>query len=72
MASTKVLKIVFAMPNNKKLTWTLADPKNDLTLASIQSVANNIVNKSGIMVNGTEPDGFERAYIYQTTTTEVV
>lgn len=72
MANTKVLKMVFAMPNSKKFTWTLADPKNDITLTSIQSVCNSIVNKSGILVNDVEPDGFERAYLYQTTTTEIV
>lgn len=67
----KVLKLEFGMPDNKKMTWTLADPKQNLTAASVKSTCDAILMKSGILVGNVEPDKFNRAYIYETNTIEL-
>ncbi len=67
MSMTNVLKMVFANSAGKKTTWTLADPKVDLTKVQVATVMNSAIAKSIPVVNN-DPDNVDvdDAWIYQT------
>lgn len=68
---TSVLKIIFQLPGGKTLTWSIADPQSNLTQTQVETLANNILARSAILVNGLEPESFKEAYIYQTNKLEL-
>jgi len=63
---TKVLKVILNLPDSKTTTYSLQDPKNDLTKAEVETLFNDMITKSFIEVNSVEPTGVKRAYIYET------
>lgn len=66
----KVLKIRMNLSNQKILTWTLKDPRNNLTLAQVETTINNMITDDAIRyLDGTEPESFKDAYYYETETT---
>lgn len=49
--TTKVLKIVFKLESNNKMTLTLSNPKEDITAQEINAFADDFID-SGIFAGG--------------------
>lgn len=66
----KTLKAVFRLDNDKTATLSLADPKNGVTQAEVDTVANYIINNKALVYSGTSyPVSLKEAYIYETAKT---
>lgn len=63
---TEVLKIMMNLPGGKTLTWSIADPKSGLTKTEVETLINDMITRSAILVNDVEPESFKDAYVYQT------
>lgn len=60
MAVTKNLQMVFTLADGKKLTYNLADPKDDVTRAQVESTMTNMITNNVVMkdsVVATKIDG---------------
>jgi len=60
------LKIIMNLPGGKTLTWSLADPKSGLTKTEVETLINDMITRSAILVAGVEPESFKSAYVYET------
>ncbi len=67
----RVLKIALNLPDGKTLTYSLEDPKANLTKAEVETLMNDMITESAILVNDVEPESFKKAYIYETNTVEL-
>lgn len=63
---TRVLKLIFELANGKSMTWSLADPRNDLVKTDVYTVINMILDADFLDVGGVEATDIKDAYIYQT------
>ncbi|WP_196594253.1 DUF2922 domain-containing protein [Pectinatus sottacetonis] len=52
MAVTKKLQMVFALADGKKLTYSLPDPKDDITKDGVDAVMNEMIAKNVIVKGG--------------------
>lgn len=59
----KTLEMVFRSNANKEVTLTLAEPKDDLTLAGVKAVMQDIISKNIFSIKGAELVGFVDARI---------
>ena len=59
----KTLEIEFKLDNDKTKTISLSDPKDDLTLASVETWASNVVAKQAFIINGAFPTALKGASI---------
>ncbi len=57
------LKMVFKLSNEKTVTYSLADPKADLTGAEAAAVAQDIVDNGVIRVGTATPTAIKDIYI---------
>lgn len=67
----RVLKIMLNLPGGKTLTYSLEDPKAGLTNAEVETLMNDMITRSAILVNNVEPESFKKAYIYETNTVDL-
>lgn len=58
-----VLKMVFKVTDTQTHTLSLKDPKDGLTSAQAQQVAQSIVDKQAIVVKGIPVKGLKTAFI---------
>lgn len=65
--TTRLLKIVWNLPDSKTVTWSVPNPKTTLTRATVLDVAEEIVTKEFIVVNGEPVDSVKEIYIHETT-----
>ena len=66
------LKLIFNLSNKKTATWSLTDPKADLTAADIQDVADDIIHERAITVNDGFPETLKASYIQNSTKQQLV
>lgn len=59
----KTLEIEFKLDNDKSKTISLSDPKDDLTLATVTTWANNVVAKKAFIIGGAFPVALKDASI---------
>ena len=59
---TKTLKIEFEMSNDKKLTLSLAAPKDGLTRATVEAALKDAVDKKLLISKSAYPTGIGRIY----------
>lgn len=71
MATTQVLKMVFATPLNKQVTLSLNNPKDNLTAAEVQAVMDTIIAKNIFMTSNGKLTAKVSARIIDTTTNEL-
>lgn len=64
--NTRVLKVILSLPDGKNLTYSLADPVSNLAKTQVETLFNDMITESFILVNDVEPDKFKDAYIYET------
>lgn len=69
--TTKILKIVWNLPDSKTVTWSVPNPKTTLTKTEVMNVAEEIVTKEIISVNGEVTLSVKETYITETTITEL-
>lgn len=68
----KTLKLEFIMNNGTTKTYTIKDPKSNLTLAENISVATLRLIDSGFLKNGEiQPTQLKRAYYEEVITTDI-
>lgn len=60
-----VLKIVLSLTDNKTITYSLADPKEGLTEAEVQTVVQEMFSKKAISVKDASLAGLKDAYIQE-------
>ncbi len=59
------LKIVFELPNNKKLTVSLAAPASDIKRSEVEALANDMVAKKFLVAkDGSTPVGVKELYVH--------
>ena len=63
---SKVLKMTFLMEGKKTLTYSLADPKDGLTKAEVETVMQDMITKKAILVKGVAPTAIKEAVIKST------
>jgi len=61
-----VLKMVFSLPGNRTVTYSLADPKDGLGKAEVQTVLGEMMEKRAVIVNGEFATAAKEAYIQKT------
>ncbi len=49
MASSKNLQMVFTLGNGKTLTYSLSDPKDNITRAEVETAMNNMIAKNVVL-----------------------
>ena len=69
---TKTLKFVFALPNDKTFSMSLAAPKDDLTRAAATDAAADAISKEAFTVGGAHPTALKDVYVYGTERIELV
>lgn len=62
---TKKLYIVFTLDTGKKHNFTLPSPVSDLSKATAQAFADEVVANKGFVVNGAYPTAVSEMYIHQ-------
>ncbi len=60
---SKTLKIVFTLKDQKTSTISIADPKDGLTKAEVQTAADDMIAKDFIRANGFAATGVKEFYI---------
>ena len=68
---SKVLKMTFLMEGKKTLTYSLADPKDGLTKAEVQTALDEMVEKKAITVGGAAITGVKEFYILSSERSEL-
>ena len=68
---SKVLKMTFLMEGKKTLTYSLADPKDGLTKAEVQTALDEMVEKKAITVGGAPITGVKEFYILSSERSEL-
>lgn len=59
----KTLEMEFRLDNDKSKTISLSDPKVDLTLATVEAWAANVVAKKAFIIGGAYPTALKDARI---------
>lgn len=67
----KTLKMVFGLANGEKITYSLPDPKNNLSRATVDDVMNDMIDKEAIVSGGFFAASISDAYIYETNRIEL-
>ena len=62
MNMTKTLKIEIELSNDKKLTLSLAAPKDGLTRAAVEAALKDVVDKKLLIGKSAYPTGIGRIY----------
>lgn len=68
----KTLKMVFTLEAGANVTYTLQDPKADLTLAGVKSVMQEMIDKKAVANGDALATGIKDAYIYESSRQELV
>ena len=63
---SKVLKMTFLMEGKKTLTYSLADPKDGLTKAEVETVMQDMITKKAIVETGASPLAIKAAVLRST------
>lgn len=66
---TNTLKIAFDLPNKKTFTLSIADPKDGITKAEVQSVAEDIISKQVFLVDGAALQSVKSIKLYSSSST---
>ena len=66
---TNTLKIAFDQPNKKTFTLSIADPKDGITKAEVQSVAEDIISKPAFLVDGAALQSVKSIKLYSSSST---
>jgi len=62
----KNLKMIFTLNNGKTLTYSLADPKEGLARAEVETVMQSMVDKQAIVdAKGAKAAAIKDCYIYE-------
>lgn len=67
--TTKVLRVVFSMENNSTITFTLQDPKDNLTLNDVKGTGkfgDYIINESMLLKDGLQAVDCKESSYYTT------
>lgn len=72
MATTKKLYIVFGLKNQRNMTISLDDPKEELTTEDVEPVAQSIVDTKFFAPGGSVVTSVKDAYIREVTTTDLI
>lgn len=72
MATKKTLKIAFDMSNGTTKTYSLLDPKNNLSLTEVNNFSDLVIQKNAVKVNNATISNLGDAYIEEVTRTELV
>ena len=68
----RTLKMIFDLGNNKTTTVSLADPKDDLTRAAVETVGASMVTKQAVIVGGSAITALSDCYIWETNKEELL
>lgn len=68
----KTLYLVWALDNDKKMTLTLKQPKDDLTLEDIQPIMQQAITDNVFLVGTARVVESVDAYIREVTTTDLM
>ncbi|MBP5199144.1 MAG: DUF2922 domain-containing protein [Schwartzia sp.] len=69
---TKTLNMRFLLDNGRTTAMTIADPKNDLTRATVEPVMQSIVDKSAIAPGDAVAVGIKSAVIREVNETKLI
>ena len=67
----KTLKMVFQLDGSQTVTCNLADPKDDLTKAAVESVMQDMISRKALVVKGVSPRAIKEAAIMSTEKTSL-
>lgn len=67
MADTKKLSMIFTLDNGDELKYTLADPKDGLTKAEVDTAMQKMIDTQAIIKKGHKASAIKEAYITVTT-----
>ena len=59
----RTLKLVFSLDNEKTSICSLADPREDLTAAEVQTAMEAIIDENVLLVGEARPVGIKNYYI---------
>ena len=59
------------LPNKKTFTLSIADPKDGITKAEVQSVAEDIISKQAFLVDGAALQSIKSIKLYSSGSTEL-
>lgn len=60
---TKTLKMTLAIGASKSVTFSLLDPREDLTKEAVTAVLEELIAKKAIVVGGSYPTAVKEVYV---------
>lgn len=69
--SKTVLKMLFTVEDGKTVTWTLENPKSNLTYDEVSEFMDAVIDAQGILYNENKATEIKDAYIYETNKIEL-
>ena len=67
----KSLKMVFSLEAGANVTYTLQDPREDLTLDGVRQVMQQMLDKQAVVSGDSLANGIKDAYIYDASRVEL-
>ena len=67
----KSLKMVFTLEAGANITYTLQEPRADLTLGEVRSVMQQMIDKKAVSSGEALANGIKDAYIYEASRQEL-
>ena len=68
---TNTLKITFNLPEKKTFTLSIVDPKDGITKAAVQAVAEDLISKQSFLVDGAALQSIKSIKLYSSESTEL-
>ena len=68
---SKTLRMTFQLNGTKTLSLSLADPKDGLTKADVETAMNNMIGKKALLVSGESPIGIKEIVVRSTENIEL-